>query len=154
LGVSWKSAFQVSSFNELKEFCIRVKLNLTVKNNNIIQISHEGKVTQFHRYHKKLLWFNQINLFHPISLESDIRERLDKFMDRSEFPSYVRFANGDDIPDSYVKHIIEVYEKERISFLWEAGDLLILDNMRMAHGRNKYEGERKIVTGMSDLYEK
>jgi alpha-ketoglutarate-dependent taurine dioxygenase len=35
-----------------------------------------------------------------------------------------------------------------ISFRWERGDVLLLDNYLVAHGRNPYEGPRKILVAM------
>lgn len=35
-------------------------------------------------------------------------------------------------------------------FSWGKGDILLLDNMSIAHGREPYAGERKIVVAMSE----
>ena len=33
-------------------------------------------------------------------------------------------------------------------FVWERGDVLLLDNMQFAHGRNRFSGSRKVVAAL------
>jgi alpha-ketoglutarate-dependent taurine dioxygenase len=39
------------------------------------------------------------------------------------------------------------------AFAWRQGDVLLLDNLLVAHGREPFSGERRILTGMADLVE-
>jgi alpha-ketoglutarate-dependent taurine dioxygenase len=33
---------------------------------------------------------------------------------------------------------------------WQAGDLMVVDNVRTAHGREPFEGPREVVVAMAD----
>jgi len=33
---------------------------------------------------------------------------------------------------------------------WQAGDLLLVDNIRTAHSREPYEGAREVLAGLAD----
>jgi len=44
-----------------------------------------------------------------------------------------------------------VYEKHAVRFQWRQGDLITLDNMLTAHGRDPYSGPRKIVVTLCDM---
>jgi len=46
--------------------------------------------------------------------------------------------------------IRDAYLKEEVVFDWLEGDVLMLDNLLVAHGRRPFRGPRKIVVGMSD----
>jgi alpha-ketoglutarate-dependent taurine dioxygenase len=39
-----------------------------------------------------------------------------------------------------------------VAFAWQRGDLLMLDNMAVAHGRRPYRGERQVLVAMADPY--
>jgi alpha-ketoglutarate-dependent taurine dioxygenase len=51
-----------------------------------------------------------------------------------------------------MEHLREAYEKERVRFDWEEGDVLMLDNMLASHGRESYIGERSVAVGMAEAY--
>lgn len=50
-----------------------------------------------------------------------------------------------------MEEIEAIYQDSKISFTWQKGDMLMLDNMLTAHSRNSYVGSRKIVVAMADL---
>lgn len=49
-----------------------------------------------------------------------------------------------------ISAIVDVYEKNRVQFKWQEGDLLCLDNTKTAHGRNAYLGKRKILVSLAE----
>ena len=40
-----------------------------------------------------------------------------------------------------------------VQFQWREGDVLMVDNMLVAHARNPYQGARKIVVAMGEMTE-
>jgi alpha-ketoglutarate-dependent taurine dioxygenase len=43
-----------------------------------------------------------------------------------------------------------VYEANTVRERWQPDDLLLVDNVRTAHGREPFDGPRDIVVGMAD----
>jgi alpha-ketoglutarate-dependent taurine dioxygenase len=68
-------------------------------------------------------------------------------------PRNAFYGDGTEIDDAALNHIRAVYESETITFPWQRGDVLILDNMLTAHGRKPDRGSRQIVVGMGRLAE-
>ncbi len=50
------------------------------------------------------------------------------------------------------KSVGEVLEQCQVTFAWQAGDVLMLDNMLVAHGRSTFQGPRKVVVAMAEPF--
>jgi alpha-ketoglutarate-dependent taurine dioxygenase len=128
------------------------------KNNNImadwltdgrLRIRQTLQATAVHPVTGERVWFNQAHLFHLSSLPNEIRTELEKNHALDELPRNAFYGDGDNIDDETVDSVRQAYEKEESSYLWQEGDLLVIDNMLTAHGRKAFEGNRKIVVGMT-----
>jgi hypothetical protein len=69
-----------------------------------------------------------------------------------DLPRNVYYGDGSAIDAADLDCICEAYEQEKIVFPWSTGDVLLLDNMLAAHGRNPFTGARKVVVGMAELH--
>lgn len=58
------------------------------------------------------------------------------------------YGDGTPIPREYLDRMIDVIDKEEINVTLEEGDLLFVDNFQVSHGREPWEGERKILVSM------
>ncbi len=47
-------------------------------------------------------------------------------------------------------HIRELYRQESVTFPWQEGDALLVDNVLVAHGRRPFSGPRKILVAMAE----
>lgn len=102
-----------------------------------------------HRETGERIWFNQAHLFHVYSKGELIAQELIDEFGYDDLPRHACFADGKEIPNEYLNIICSAYKENMIEFDWEEGDLLILDNFVFAHGRTPFEGERKVVVGMT-----
>jgi CheY-like chemotaxis protein len=55
---------------------------------------------------------------------------------------------GSPIEAQVIEELRQAYSEETITFPWQQGDILMLDNMLVAHGRAPYAGDRKILVSM------
>ena len=51
-----------------------------------------------------------------------------------------------------IEQIMDAYRAEKIAFPWHEGDVMLVDNMSVAHGRETYSGARRIVVAMTEPY--
>ncbi len=80
----------------------------------------------------------------------ELREYLVEVYGEDGLPFDTRFGNGDAIGADVVQAINEAYEANTVREEWQAGDLLLVDNLRTAHGREPFEGPREVVVAMAD----
>jgi amino acid adenylation domain-containing protein len=99
------------------------------------------------------VFFNQILLHHPFCLEPEIRDYvLSAFQD--DLPRNVAYGDGSPIEDELVEQIRRLYWDTSVSFPWQEGDVLMVDNMLVAHARKPFIGPRKIVVAMGEMFHK
>jgi hypothetical protein len=50
-----------------------------------------------------------------------------------------------------MEEILEVYRQLEVSFPWQEKDVVMLDNLLTAHGRNPYVGKRRLYVAMGEM---
>ncbi len=93
-------------------------------------------------------WFNQAQHWHGACLDEATRQALEAIYAAADFPRICRFGDGTTIPDEMMHHILAVYQQLEVTFEWRRGDVLVLENRTVAHGRNPYTGERKHLVAL------
>lgn len=97
------------------------------------------------------VFFNQIQLHHVSCLDQEVRDALFALFRPEDLPRNVCYGDGSPIEDETVRRITSLYWEHAMAFLWQAKDILLVDNMLMAHARNPFTGSRKIVVAMGEM---
>jgi len=150
LDLPWQVVFQTESRSEVEDFCRHADIAFEWKGNNQLVTRQRCPAIARHPKTGEWVWFNQAHLFHVSSLPVAARELLLRTYKEEDLPRNAYYGDGSPIEVSIMDEIRAIYEQEAISFPWQEGDILMLDNMLTAHGRNPYGGERKIVTAMAE----
>lgn len=96
------------------------------------------------------IWTNQAVNWHAAHLgEAHVRKLRSVFGDESRFPKAVKFGDGGTIPAAAVETIAAALAAEECLFAWRQGDILLIDNEVIAHGRRPFTGERAIDVAMA-----
>lgn len=94
-------------------------------------------------------WFNQIAFLNEWN-DPEVREYLVDIYGEDGLPFNTRFGNGDPIGADVVQLIDEAYEANTVRERWQAGDLMLVDNVRTTHARESFEGSREVLVAMAD----
>ena len=95
-------------------------------------------------------WFNQIAFLNEWTLAPEVREFLVDVYGAEGLPFNTCFGNGDPIGADIVELLNSTYEAHTDREPWQAGDLLLVDNIRTAHSRDPYSGPREVLAAMAD----
>jgi Taurine catabolism dioxygenase TauD, TfdA family len=87
-------------------------------------------------------------------MDPEVREFLVEMYGAEGLPFNTRFGGGDPIGEDVVELLNEVYEANTVREPWQAGDLMLVDNIRTAHSREPFDGPREVVVGMADPVER
>ncbi|HJP93406.1 MAG TPA: TauD/TfdA family dioxygenase [Pyrinomonadaceae bacterium] len=151
LDLSWREVFQTDSRAEVENYCRKAGMKVQWNGDKQLRTSQVCQAVTEHPVTGEMVWFNQAHLFHISSLEKDVRSSLQSAAGTE--PRNAFFGDGSEIDEAALDHIRAVYDNEKVAFSWQRGDILILDNILTAHGRNPYRGPRQIVVGMGRLME-
>ncbi|OEJ43607.1 hypothetical protein AR457_05370 [Streptomyces agglomeratus] len=95
-------------------------------------------------------WFNQIAFLNEWTMAPEVREYLVDVYGADGLPFNTRYGGGDPIGADVVQLLNTTYEDKTVREPWQAGDLMMVDNVRTAHSREPYEGPREVLVGMAD----
>ncbi len=95
-------------------------------------------------------WFNQIAFLNEWTIAPEVREYLVDVYGEDGLPFNTRFGNGDPIGEDVVQLLNEIYDANTAREPWQAGDLMLVDNIRTAHSREAFEGPREVLVAMAD----
>jgi alpha-ketoglutarate-dependent taurine dioxygenase len=107
-------------------------------------------VVERHPQNGEMVWFNQAHLFHVSRLPSEVRDWLLSTYGEGNLPRNVYHADGSPIDPAMLDEVSAVYDRLSVVFPWLEGDVLLLDNMLAAHGRQPFSGKRRVVVGMAE----
>jgi alpha-ketoglutarate-dependent taurine dioxygenase len=94
------------------------------------------------------VWFNQADQWHPSNLDEASRQAMAALMDESAYPLNAFLGDGSPIDPSDLDHIRSTMWDNAVRFPWQKGDVLVVDNFLVAHGRCSYTGDRAIRVAM------
>ena len=152
LDLPWQEVFQTLDKRKVDAFCHDAGITTEWVGGGRLRTRQRCQAVAKHPKTGDPVWFNQTHLFHVSNLNTTVREDLLINFKDEDLPRNAYYGDGSPIEDSVLHHIRTVYRQESTSFAWEAGDLLMLDNMLTAHGRAPYAGSRKVLVGMAEPF--
>ena len=149
MSLPWQTAFRLNDKAELEDYCRRSRIECEWNGDRLRTRQVRPAVRQ-HARTGEWVWFNHVAFWHVSSLDPTVREMFLKEFDQDDLPYNTYYGDGSHIDDAVVEEVREAYRQETVSFPWQEGDLMMLDNMLVAHGRFPFTGERKILAAMGE----
>lgn len=150
LGLTWQTAFQTDDRGEVERYCRQQEIEYRWDGDRL----HTKQVRAALRKHPKTgetIWFNHALFFNVYSLGLALRSSLLESVGEEGLSTNTYFGDGEPIPDRTLEDLATAYRQHRVVFDWQQGDVLVLDNMLTAHGREPFQGPRKVLAAMADL---
>lgn len=150
LGVPWTTAFGTTDRTVVEDYCRKHGIQYKWQNGDRLTTTHIGPAIVRHPVTGQETWFNHAFFFNVRALEpGDIRDYLLRAPE-SEISTNTCYGDGESIEPEAIEEIRAAYEAESVAFSWQSGDILLVDNMLVAHARRPFTGERKVVVVMGD----
>jgi alpha-ketoglutarate-dependent taurine dioxygenase len=154
LDVPWREFFDTDDRRAVEARCEAAGVQYEWLPNDELQTRTVCPAVIVHPLTGERSFFNQVQLHHIACLAPDVRMDLLDMVGLARMPRHAYFGDGSAISDDAIALIGAAYERCAVRFDWRAGDVLMLDNMLVAHARDPYQGPRKIVVAMSELVDR
>jgi amino acid adenylation domain-containing protein/non-ribosomal peptide synthase protein (TIGR01720 family) len=153
MDLPWQEVFQTDDRDQVEAYCREHGIEHEWLGPDHLRTRQVCQAVASHPATGEMLWFNQAHLFHISNTDPQMREMLIRELGEDGLPRNSCFGDGSRIDDAVVTEVAEAYRRESVLFPWEEGDLLMLDNMMVAHGRTPFTGARKIVVAMAEAFD-
>ena len=148
----WETTFQTTSRREVEVYCSQEGIEWEWLDDDCLRTRQVCHAVAPHPRTGEVLWFNQAHLFHPASLGRERHATMVELFGEANLPRNACFGDGAPIPDSAVAQIQAAFDAETVLCKWERGDVLLVDNMLVSHGRRAFTGARKVLVTMGAPY--
>lgn len=148
-GLPWQTVFQTTGRKAVEQYCQKTGIECEWKDDNRLRTRRIGQAIARHPSTGELIWFNHATFFHVTTLEPTVRKVLLAQFKEEDLPNNSYYGDGSPIETAVLDELRQAYMQETVTFPWQKGDILMLDNMLTAHGRTPFVGPRQILTGMA-----
>lgn len=169
--LSWPQLFGTNDKAEIERICAQEGMHLEWHGDTFVNMT-QSQAFQLHPQTKDPVWFNHSQVFHWTSFPAELWLAWKRCGDwrlllhclfvtvfciikygilRHKMCLHVTFGDGEAISVKEMQTIRAVIHKNMIFSRWQKGDLLLIDNFSMSHGRQPtYDKGRKIVVAWAD----
>jgi alpha-ketoglutarate-dependent taurine dioxygenase len=150
VGLPWPVVFQTADRAEVEAYCRTAGIRCEWKPDNRLRTRQVRPTTIAHPKTGELSWFNHMAFFHITTLSPAVAASLRHEYREEDLPNNTYYGDGSPIEEDTVEHIREAYRAEMVSFPWQKGDLVLVDNISTAHARQPFAGPRRILVALAE----
>lgn len=148
IDLSWQEVFQTDDRESVEAFCELNDIRCQWLEDDVLKTTQICPGVARHPIRGEDFLFNQAHLFHPSAMGEDtLAFMLDAFGPEL-LPRNAFYGNGEEIEANALASIRAAFSAAAVDLHWQAGDIALIDNLQVAHGRRTYSGERKLLASL------
>ncbi|GLZ41922.1 TauD/TfdA family dioxygenase [Actinokineospora sp. NBRC 105648] len=148
-GKSWQDTFETTDRAAVEEFLLGADAEFAWTADDDLRITQRRPATRAHPRTGEQVWFNQADQWHVSNLPGDEAALLvDAVGGEDNLPHNARYGDGSALTAADLAAVRDAARAHTLAVPWRSGDLLIVDNMLVLHGREPYTGDRRVLVGM------
>ncbi|MFI1105064.1 TauD/TfdA family dioxygenase [Streptomyces melanogenes] len=150
LSVAWQAAFGAERAEDVERYCAENLISCQWGEDGHLRTGQLRPGIIGHPHTGEEVWFNHLAFWSPFSLDEDIREVLLEELGPDGLPFSTAIGDGVPLTAEDLAAVNAAYDRATVRHTWQAGDLMLVDNVLTAHARDPYRGERRILVAMGD----
>ncbi|MET3436058.1 TauD/TfdA family dioxygenase [Sphingomonas sp. 1185] len=146
----WQDVFQTEDRGEVARFCDANEIHHEWIDGETLRTWQISQGTIRHPILNEQFLFNQANLFHPSALGEATATQMLEIFGEEGLPRNARYGDGGAIALETLEKIRGAYNSAAFDLDWQTGDVALIDNLQVAHGRRAFTGERLVLAALLD----
>lgn len=123
----WQKKYQTDDLNQLEEICRKNNIYLKIYDDQSIMLEYISPAIIPSKCGKYQVFINSLLPTKQFS------------------PNILQFEDDSDIPEEVVAELNQIAEKITTQISWRKGDILMIDNTRILHGRRAFADEQRDI---------
>lgn len=153
VSLDWRTAFATEDPAEVERYCAEALIGCGWQPDGALRTAQVRPGVITHPRTGEQAWFNHLLFWNSWALDEEIREAMLDEFGAEGLPFQTSFGDGAMPTDAELAAIQSAYDGATVRQSWEPGDVMLVDNILAAHGRDPFRGERRIVVAMGDPVE-
>lgn len=150
ISLDWRTAFATESRADVERYCTDNRIGWQWGEDDTLRTRQVRSALIRHPRTGEEVWFNHVAFWSEWALDPDIRDVLVGEFGADGLPFNSALGDGTALTAEDVAVLDAAYERATVREAWQPGDLLLVDNVLTAHGRDPFSGDRKIVVAMGE----
>lgn len=152
---SWKTGFFTEERSEVEAICAERGMKPIWHEDGSLTVIVEFDAFTPHPVTAERIYRSNIHLDlysdrELAKLPREVREPIQEMFANQAIKSGIYLGDGTELSEDEVDIFNALFDRHEVSWAWQPGDIMLLDNLLTAHGRNPYEGTRDIQVGLLD----
>ncbi len=155
IGKSWQETFESTDRGEAERYLERTNMDYEWTPFGIRTRAHHKAVLR-HPVSGEKCWHNQADQWHrslasvKVSIGAQNDPRFDPATAGEEtLGNHVTYGDGGEIDPADLEAVRAVSRRCEVLFPWQAGDVMVIDNIMAMHGRKPFTGPRRVLVAMA-----
>lgn len=149
-GLPWQTSFGTDSREEVEAYCRQNLIGCTWLDDGALRTTQRRSAVVTHPRTGESVWFNHVAFWNRWSLDEDVRDVLLDACGEDGLPFDTLLGDGTPLTREEVDSLNDAYRSATRREAYRQGDLLLVDNILNAHGREAYTGDRSVLVAMGD----
>lgn len=149
-GPDWPAVFQTHDRSALERYLAAHDIGFLWRGGDRLRIWYRRPTEVRHPVTRDAVWFNHVLFWHVSSLAPSVRDVLERSFDEIDLPNQSFYGDGRSIEPEVIETLRQIHAEEAWQSPWRERDVLLVDNLRLAHGRRAYTGARLVLFAMAD----